>query len=105
MSEVKLNDLIYPMTFAKINSDAFEEHEVYKGDTIFVAGTKAVPISDEDPYTQRVKMFVHLLDETEKVDTASGLFLMDPHSLVNVDKEENERLIELNGELLKPKEG
>jgi len=104
MDETKLNNLIYPMTFATINSDAFEEHEVFKGDTVFVAGTKAVPVSDEDPYTQRVKMFIHLVDDEEKVDTASGLFLMDPHSLLNVSKEENERLIELNGELLKPKE-
>lgn len=98
-----MNNLIYPMTFVAINSNAFVEHGVEKGDIVFVAGTKAVPVSDEDPYTQRVKMFVHILDN-EKIDTASGLFLMDPNSLINISAEKNKRLYEFNADLFKAKE-
>lgn len=98
-----MENLIYPMTFVAINSDAFVEHGVENGDIVFVAGTKAVPVSEADPYTQRVKMFVHILDG-EKIDTASGLFLMDPNSLVNIDKDEQKRLYEFNAELFKKEE-
>ncbi len=91
----EMKDLIYPRTFVAINSDAFVEHGIEKGTIVFVAGTKAVPVSEEDPYTQRVKMFVHILDE-EKIDTSSGLFLMDPHSLINISSEENKRLLDFN---------
>lgn len=93
---MNIEALIHPMTFAAINSDAFVEHGVNKGDIVFVAGTRAVPISDDDLYTQRVKMFVHKINEDETIDFKGGLFLMDPNSLVNIDKGENDRLFELN---------
>lgn len=93
---MKLEDLIYPMTFATINSDAFEEFNVKRGDLVFVAGTKSVPLSEDDLYTQRVKMLVHLT-ENEHICTPD-IYMMDPASLTKLSDDENKRLIDLANE-------
>lgn len=95
-------DLIYPMTFVAINSDAFVEHGVERGDIVFVAGHQVVPVSEEDPYTQRVKMIVNRLDGDSNI-IHEGMYLMDPNSLINISKEEGTRLTEINDHVFEEK--
>jgi len=96
-------DLIYPMTFVAINSDAFVEHGVERGDIVFVAGHQVVPVSEEDPYTQRVKMIVNRLDDKDFI-VQEGMYLMDPSSLINISIQEGLRLTEINDHVFEEKE-
>lgn len=89
-------EYIRPFTFVTINHDDLaEEHSIKKGDILFVAGAKAFPLSEEDPYTQRIFMFVQKM-AGDMIDDEAGFFVMDPHSLLNVDKDENDRLSLIN---------
>lgn len=89
-------DLIRPFTFVSItHSEHEEDHSIKEGDTLFVAAAQAFPVSEEDPYTQRVFMFVQKM-VGDMIDDEAGIFVMDPHSLKNVSKEENDRLSLIN---------
>jgi hypothetical protein len=88
------DDLIQPMTFAYVNTDKFVEEQVNKGDVVFVMAAQAFPVSEEDPYTQRIKLFVQLVHD-DYIDTDGKVYVMDPTSLTNLDKEENDRLYKL----------
>lgn len=89
-------DLIRPFTFVSItHSEHEEEFSIKEGDTLFVAAAQAFPVSEEDPYTQRVFMFVQKM-VGDMIDDEAGIFVMDPHSLKNVSKEENDRLSLIN---------
>lgn len=90
------SEYIKPFTFVTINhNDLAEEHGIKEGDTLFVAGAKAFPLTEDDPYTQRVFMFVQKM-AGDMIDDEGGFFVMDPHSLSNVSKEENDRLSLIN---------
>lgn len=89
-------EYIRPFTFVTINhNNLAEEHSIKEGDTLFVAGAKAFPLAEDDPYTQRIFMFVQKM-VGDMIDDEAGVFVMDPHSLVNVSKEENDRLSLIN---------
>jgi len=79
--------------FCEVVSDKFVEHGVKRGHLIYVAGHKALPISDEDPYTQRIKFFVHLYNPHEHT-MGKELLLMDPNSLSRFDDEKIKALLE-----------
>lgn len=83
------DELIRPEDFCEIIVDDFLEFGVKKGQRVYIAGHKALPISKEDPYTQRIKFFVHLL--VNKI-LDERLFIMDPKSLRKVGKKEQEKL-------------
>lgn len=89
-------DLIYPMTFVTVNTDKFENEEggIKKGDIVFVAGNKVLPISEDDPYTQRIFIYVQPV-VNDYIDMEGGFYLLDPIHLSNLSKEENKRLVEL----------
>lgn len=91
-----MDNLIYPMTFVAIDSDAFVEHGVKRNDVVFVVGTKSVPVSEEDPYTQRVKMFVHKINPDNTINYTGGMYLMDPKSLSNISQEEHDLFEDIN---------
>lgn len=74
---------IEPLDFVEVVTDKFEEHGVKRGHIVFVAAVKAFPESENDPYTQRIKMLVHLVKD-DHVQYEGGLFIMDPHSLQQV---------------------
>lgn len=81
-------NLIRPNTFAEIIIDDFEkEHNIKRGDVVFVISTKAYPISEDDPYTQRVLAAVHTLKEDGNVDLEGGFFMMDPASMAVLSKD------------------
>ena len=90
-------DLIYPMTFVYVNTDKFENEEgikLMKGDVLFVAGTRSLPISEDDPYTTRVFIYTQPVVD-DYIDTTAQIYILDPVSVTNVDKEENKRLLDL----------
>ena len=78
-----MENLIRPLDFCEIVSDKFaEEAGVKRGHIIYVAGLKALPVSNEDPYTQRIKFFVNLVNMDGSVDPR--LFMIDPNSIQKV---------------------
>ncbi len=88
------DNLIRSLDFCQIVSDKFaEEVGVKRGHIVYVAGHKALPITDEDPYTQRIKFFCHLVDKQGHVDT-SKLYLIDPNSIQKVGKLKQKKLTE-----------
>ena len=89
-------DLIYPMTFVSVNTDKFENEEggIKNGDVVFVAGMKVLPLSEDDPYTQRVFIYVQPVVE-DYINMEGGFYLLDPIHLTNLPKDENKRLVDL----------
>lgn len=92
---MKNRDLIHDNDFCMITSDKFAEEGIKVGQRVFVAGHRAIPEDERDPYTQRIKFFVYLLDKNKHVDFAKGMFLMDPKSLKRVNKGEQHKLLAL----------
>lgn len=89
-------DLIKPFTFVTINHNELEEeHGVKEGDLLFVAAAQAFPISEDDPYTQRIFIFVQKTIDG-MIDDESGIYVIDPKSVNNVSQEEFDRLALLN---------
>jgi hypothetical protein len=108
---MKTNKLIHDNDFCMIASDQFEKDTgVKNGTRVFVVGHRALPEDEHDPYTQRIKFFVHLV-EKKHVQFDKGLFLMDPKSLRKVKVKEQHNLtaileedVDLAGALIKAEE-
>lgn len=78
--------------FVTINTNKFEkEFGVKKGSLAYIAGHRAFPISEQNPYTQRIKFFVSLTTEDGHVQV-KPIYLMDPKSLKLVDEDTRELL-------------
>lgn len=76
-------------TFVTMNHNKLEkDHGIAKGDVMFVATAKAFPLSEEDPYTQRVFFFVQKTKDMV-IDDESGFYIVDPVSLVPLDDDVN----------------
>jgi len=91
-----MTDYIRPFTFVAITHDKLkEEHGLAKGDVVFVASAKAFPLSEEDPYTQRIFFFVQKTKD-EKIDDESGVYMLDPVSLEQIDPEEHKIYVNVN---------
>ena len=81
--------------FCEIVSDKFaEDTGVKRGHIVYVAGLKALPESEADPYTQRIKFFTHLVSHDGHID-ASKLYLVDPKSLSKVSKSKQKKLLKV----------
>lgn len=81
---------IKPFYFARLNHNKLEkDHGIAKGDVVFVAAAKAFPLSEEDPYTQRIFFFVQKVEEM-KIDDESGFYIVDPVSLDPLDGDLND---------------
>lgn len=80
--------------FCEVVTDKFEEHGVKRGHVVYVAGHKALPISEEDPYTQRIKFFTHLFNQ-HTGEIAPALYLMDPMSILPVSESLQEKYMAL----------
>ena len=89
---MKNRDLIHDGDFCSIISDKFVEEGIKVGHRVWVAGHRAIPEDERDPYTQRIKFFVHLVGKDKHVEFGKGLFLMDPRSLRRVNKGEQHKL-------------
>jgi hypothetical protein len=82
-------DLIRPNDFCEIITDKFLDQGVAQGQRVYIAGHRAFPENQEDPYTQRIKFFVHLV-VGDAFDPR--LFVMDPRSLRKVKPKEQKKL-------------
>ena len=80
-----VSKLINVGDFCEVASDKFVKFGVKRNHIVYVAGSKALPLSENDPYTQRVKFFVHLWDK-DYFHKDKKLYLMDPDSLAKVSK-------------------
>lgn len=87
-----VNRFIKDGDFCEIVTDKFaQEHDVKRGRLVYIAGHRALPVSENNPYTQRIKFMVHLL-EGDNVKPSLGLFIMDPDSLSLVPDNRQKRL-------------
>lgn len=87
--------LIRTGDFCTIVTDKFaDDIGVKRGHILYIAGHKALPESDTDPYTQRVKFFAHTVDHEGHVDT-SKLYLVDPVSIQKVTKGKQKALTKI----------
>lgn len=86
--------LVFPFDFVRIVVDTLSEHGLNNGDIVFVTGSKALPVSQEDPYTQRIKLFVQPM-EGDNIINDKGIFMIDPKSVERIDDDENKRLYEV----------
>jgi hypothetical protein len=78
--------------FCEVVSDKFVEEGIKRGHVVYVAGHKALPISEEDPYTQRIKFFVHVYNP-HMYEMSKEIYLMDPNSLQRHDDDTSARLL------------
>lgn len=87
--------LIRTGDFCEVVSDKFaEETGVKRGHIVYVAGHKALPENENDPYTQRIKFFVNLVSRDGHVDS-NKLYLVDPRSILKVTKKKQEKLLSI----------
>lgn len=92
---MKVSDLIRVGDFCSIVTDKFAaDIGVKRGHLLYVAGHKALPESDTDPYTQRIKFFAHIVDHNGHID-ASQLYLVDPVSIQKVGKGKQKKLMKI----------
>jgi hypothetical protein len=84
---IKVGDFAH-ITNEKLEADGFPLHS-----TVYVASVAAFPLTDSDGYTQRIKLFVHKVED-DKIDTASGVFVIDPASVSEVPEWEQIHLVE-----------
>lgn len=83
-------DYINQGDFCFVQVDHLEEHGLAKGGLCFVAGMRAFPITEEDPYTQRIQCLVHRCNDGGEIDMEAGFFVVDPDSLKKVSPEDQE---------------
>lgn len=87
--------LIIGGDFCQITSDKFaEDTGVKRGHLFYVAGHKALPENEADPYTQRIKFFGHLVSKDGHIDS-SKLYLVDPRSIAKVSKGKQKKLLDI----------
>jgi hypothetical protein len=84
--------LIKADDFCEVVTDNLEKDGIKRGQRVFIAGSRAFPISEEDPYTQRIKFFAHILLDTKTMEYDPRLFLLDPRSIQKLKKKEQQKL-------------
>lgn len=77
--------------FATLQNDNLIEHELAKGDIVYVAGDIFVPIGEEDPYVMR-RIFLCAKMDGDKIKAENGAFTVDGNSLKAVDEFTQTRL-------------
>lgn len=88
-----LNNLIKNSDFCEIVVDHLNHDGLHRGNIVYVAGHQALPISEEDPYTQRIKFFVHPYDHINK-KMVKELFPLDPKSISRLSDERQKVLVD-----------
>jgi hypothetical protein len=80
---------IHNNDFCEITTDKILHENMKQGAIVFVVGHKALPISEDDPYTQRIKFFCHLFDN-HTYTMSKELYPLDPSSLRKLDQSDQE---------------
>jgi len=76
--------------FCLMNTDKHDDIGVKKGQRVYVAGSRALPITEDDPYTQRIKFFCHLIKDGNV--TFDNIYMFDATSLKHVGSLEAKKL-------------
>lgn len=84
--------LIQSGDFCQVVSDKFVHEAVKRNHIVYIAGHRIFPVSEEDPYTQRVKFLVRLMKDGHIDKEDQRLFLMDPVSLAKVSTTKQKKL-------------
>lgn len=85
MNLIKVGD------FCEVVNDKFTEWGVKRGHLVHVVGHRVLPLTEEDPYTQRIKFLVRLTDKEHR-PTGNQLYLMDPVSILPVSNRRQKSL-------------
>lgn len=80
--------------FCEIITDNLKDDGLARGQRVYVVGQRALPISEQDPYTQRIKFFVHILKNKKTMEFDQRLFIVDPLSIKKVGEKEQKKLSE-----------
>lgn len=90
---MKKSDLIKQNDFCYINTYKLEGEGFNMGQRVYVAGSAALPIDEDDLYLQRIYVYVHLIDNKDDVLSLNPqLYVIDPRSLTKCKKNETKRL-------------
>jgi hypothetical protein len=72
--------MIRVLDVVEVVNDKLEADGLPLGTRVVVANAQAFPLSEDDPYTQRVKLFVQKLNSSE-TGVDGPIFLIDPASV------------------------
>lgn len=97
-----VSKLINVGDFCQVASDKFVKFGVKRNHFVYIAGSKALPVSENDPYTQRVKFFVHRTEDNHVI--RDKMYLMDPDSLTKVGKGKQKQLTDILRKDIEPLE-
>lgn len=92
MSKKQKIKLVYPMTFCTVTTDKFVENGLNKGSIVFIAGMRAIPEDESDPYTQRIKCFAHKVAKDGHTLVEEGFFIIDPKNLSPLSEKKSKPL-------------
>lgn len=87
-------DMINRGDFVKVSTDDLETDGYARGTLFFVANMQALPITEEDPYLQRLFACVHKVEQNWSLNTTM-IALVDPKNLEKVDDETKELYISM----------
>lgn len=97
---VTTGKIVFPMDFVRITNDKLADDGLFLDDLVFVQHTKAFPVSEEDPYTQRVKFVVRRVESIDEVFLSENAFMIDPNSVERISDEGNAKLFKILEERL-----
>lgn len=87
---IDTSSFLRPDDFATVVADSFiVKDKMNKGDVVWIAGTKAVPINEADPYTQRLCMIVHKVENKHII--TKPLYIIDPAALEKITEDKDYR--------------
>ena len=86
--------LINQGDFCKLVVDHLADHGLKRGNHVYVAGMKAFPIEEKDPYTQRIQCLVHKATKSGEIDLDEGFYVVDPDSLEKVKPKKQEAMMD-----------
>lgn len=84
--------LIQPNTFVAVSTGALEEKGILQGDLIYVSNLQALPMSEDDLYTQRLHIVGHKYLGNGLIDTTQ-IMLFDPNDVSKVKSKLNKKLL------------
>lgn len=86
-----MTDIIQVGNFVEVLNDNLADHEVLKGDILYIAGDAVVNVSEEDPYVLR-RILVAARVKDDHINIADNAFTIDGLSLKAVDEFTQKRL-------------
>lgn len=86
------SDLIQPNSFVEINTGALVDKGVVQGELIYVAALQALPIDENDLYTQKLHIVGHRYLGDGLLDTEQML-LLNPSDCDKIKSKKNKKLL------------